>query len=217
MNDVQIEPVGFARAAELVKVRAGPRPEVPLSRCVYIAADGRGRKRGLHRTQLLVGLGGGSKVDHPDGSQTQGPFIKLHLVPPMLVCCLLYFFGTCIFRVKPVYPGTNTVHLQEEIGETTSLDNNFFCGVFGGAVLDATGQAIIRCSRHAMFRPWAALIYLWATMYEVGAAMPDPPCWKRQGPSQFTVSGPVSKRWNEGCFPKGIAVRAIGPVARCRK
>ncbi len=44
----------------------------------------------------------------------------------MLVCCLLYFFGTCIFRVKPVYPGTNTVHLQEQIGETTRFDNNFF-------------------------------------------------------------------------------------------
>lgn len=30
------------------------------------------------------------------------------------------------FRVKPVYPGTNTVQLQEQIGETGRFDNNFF-------------------------------------------------------------------------------------------
>jgi hypothetical protein len=41
------------------------------------------------------------------------------------------------FRVKPVYPGTNTVHLQEEIGETASFDNNFFW-VFGWAGFGAT-------------------------------------------------------------------------------
>src|SRR6266496_6147116 len=88
LNHVQIESVGFVLSAELVKVRAGPGSEVPLSRCVHIAADGRGRKRGLHRTQLLVRLRSRSQADHPDGSQTYGPFIKLHLVPPMLVCCL---------------------------------------------------------------------------------------------------------------------------------
>src|SRR6185369_12274519 len=44
-------------------------------------------------------------------------------------CCLfLVLFMYMHFRVKPVHPGTNTVHLQEQIGETGSFDNNFFCG-----------------------------------------------------------------------------------------
>ena len=45
----------------------------------------------------------------------------------VVVCCTFPMH----FRVKPVYPGTNTVHLQEQIGETSSFDNNFFLGFLG--------------------------------------------------------------------------------------
>src|SRR6266576_2243365 len=60
---------------------------------------------------------------------------KVHLLNFIwfLRCYLLFvvLFGALHFRTKPVYPGTNTVHLLEQIGETTSFDNNFFwAGVF---------------------------------------------------------------------------------------
>ena len=43
------------------------------------------------------------QTDDADGGQADCPFIKLHLVPPMLVLVLFFFMH---FWVNPVYPAS---------------------------------------------------------------------------------------------------------------
>jgi len=86
LDRVQVEPVGFAgRIIRVIGNIGVARAGIPFRRRVHIPAEDRGRDGGHHRISLFLGLRYRNKADSPDGGQTQCPFIKLHLVPPMLV------------------------------------------------------------------------------------------------------------------------------------
>src|SRR5208282_5745477 len=84
INHVQVDAV---RITTVVIVRRATTAAVgvELSRHINVAADGRIRQRGLHLADLaFVRTCRRGQTDHADRCETQCPFIKLHLVPPML-------------------------------------------------------------------------------------------------------------------------------------
>src|SRR6185369_7145360 len=96
------------------------------------------------------------------------------------------------FRVKPVHPGTNTVHLQEQIGETGSFDNNFFCGFCVGGfwcnqLCDNPVEQI-----PAVPSPGLTLLNYGQPCMRLGQRCQYPPEREAPKPSQFAASEAAS-------------------------
>src|ERR1051326_1473476 len=88
LDDVQVEAIGLA-GAELVRgVVRVTVAQVPLSRGIYIAAEGSGRDPGHDRARcLFLSFGRACEADDPYSRQAYCPFVKLH---SFLRCCSGY-------------------------------------------------------------------------------------------------------------------------------